>query len=234
MRCNICRESSWGGYYRYTVRSTDGEKTLLMAARKRKKSMTANYIIGTDPEGLHRESPTIIGKVRASDMKPVGGGALFTVYDGGCRPGVMLHDLPDEAKVRQELAFVKFGPLTAKHSSFQAVLPLLDEEGNCAVVKPLEPCVFGDLELMLNKACDTECWDELIALHTVDSPGLDFQGRAPVSSHKNVQVAVQGHRQPVMQFGKLAADEFSMDVQHPMSLVQAFGTFLAMVEHGGH
>jgi len=232
-RFNVVREKQWRGYPVFKVYNTD-DKQLIMAARKRKKSMTANYIIATEADQLHRDSPSIIGKVRATDMKPVGGGQLFTVYDGGQRPGMLGEGPPPEC-LRHELAFVEFGPASASRSCFSLVLPTLDAEGNMAIIKPLEPCVFSDLELMRNKALDTGNWEELTPMRTIDGEKsrLDFQERAPLESHKNVQVILeqQGRRQ-TLQFGKLSKDEFSMDVQSPLSPVQAFGLFLATIEHG--
>jgi hypothetical protein len=44
-----------------------------MAARRRKKSQTANYLIGTDPEDLSKDSDHIVAKVRALDQIIVAG-----------------------------------------------------------------------------------------------------------------------------------------------------------------
>ena len=62
MRCTIRREPNWNGYPRFTVYSE--RKELILAARKRKKSMSANYILSSDADKLHKNSDTIVGKVQ--------------------------------------------------------------------------------------------------------------------------------------------------------------------------
>ncbi len=56
----------------------DGKKVFLLAARKRKKSATSNYLITTDPTDLSRQAEAFIGKLRSNLM-----GTQFTIYDGG-------------------------------------------------------------------------------------------------------------------------------------------------------
>ncbi len=54
----------------------------LLAARKRKKQTTSNYLISLDPEDLNRDSSKFFGKLRANFV-----GTEFTVFDGGDKPG---------------------------------------------------------------------------------------------------------------------------------------------------
>lgn len=42
----------------------DGKKIFLLAARKRKKSATSNYLVTTDPTDLSRAADSFIGKLR--------------------------------------------------------------------------------------------------------------------------------------------------------------------------
>lgn len=71
-----------------------------MAARKRKKSRTSNYLISTDPTDLSRGGDAYVGKLRSNLI-----GTQFTVYDNGISP----YKCPLEGvQERQELAAVVY------------------------------------------------------------------------------------------------------------------------------
>lgn len=71
-----------------------------MAARKRKKSRTSNYLITTDPTDLSRGGDAYVGKLRSNLI-----GTQFTVYDNGTSP----YKSPlDGVQERQELAAVVY------------------------------------------------------------------------------------------------------------------------------
>lgn len=69
-----------------------------VAARKRKKSATSNYLISTDPTELSRTADSFAGKLRSNLL-----GTAFTVYDNG--KAWRKHD---HAKTRCELAAVVY------------------------------------------------------------------------------------------------------------------------------
>lgn len=71
-----------------------------MAARKRKKSRTSNYLISIDPTDLSRGGDAYVGKLRSNLI-----GTQFTVYDNGTSP-YKSHD--DGVQERQELAAVVY------------------------------------------------------------------------------------------------------------------------------
>lgn len=70
----------------------------LLAARKRKKSRTSNYLISTDPTDLSRGGDAYIGKLRSNLI-----GTQFTVYDNGTSP---YKSTVEGNQERQELAAV--------------------------------------------------------------------------------------------------------------------------------
>uniref|UniRef100_A0A6P7G6T5 Protein king tubby n=1 Tax=Diabrotica virgifera virgifera TaxID=50390 RepID=A0A6P7G6T5_DIAVI len=76
-----------------------GKKVFLLAARKRKKSTTSNYLISTDPTDLSRSADSFVGKLRSNLI-----GTQFTVYDNGISPRKA--NLKDGVIPRQELASV--------------------------------------------------------------------------------------------------------------------------------
>lgn len=70
----------------------------LLAARRRKKCKTANYLISTDATDLSKDGGACVAKVRANAM-----GTQFTVYDNGKNPAKTV-----SVEVRQELASVLY------------------------------------------------------------------------------------------------------------------------------
>ncbi|KAL4701776.1 hypothetical protein H8959_015780 [Pygathrix nigripes] len=86
VRCRIIRDKKgmdrglFPTYYMY-LEKEENQKIFLLAARKRKKSKTANYLISIDPVDLSREGESYVGKLRSNLM-----GTKFTVYDHGICP----------------------------------------------------------------------------------------------------------------------------------------------------
>lgn len=74
----VLPRSSFGILNKYPVRQG---KRFLLAARKRKRNKSSNYLITTDEKELVREGPGYCGKVRANFM-----GTEFVVYNSGVRP----------------------------------------------------------------------------------------------------------------------------------------------------
>ena len=70
----------------------------LLAARKRKKQTTSNYIISLDYEDLGRDSEKFFGKLRSNFV-----GTDFTVFDDGEKPGKK-----GSGTTRKELACVMY------------------------------------------------------------------------------------------------------------------------------
>ncbi|CAJ0581617.1 unnamed protein product, partial [Mesorhabditis spiculigera] len=101
-KCSITRDKKgmdrgmYPTYYLH-LEKEDKKKIFLLAARKRKKSTTANYLISTDPTDLSREGDAFIGKVRSNAL-----GTMFTLYDNGKNP----KKGQATETVREELAMV--------------------------------------------------------------------------------------------------------------------------------
>ncbi|GFT06306.1 tubby protein homolog [Trichonephila clavipes] len=86
VRCRISRDRKgmdrgiFPTYFLHLERQ-DGRKVFLLAARKRKKSATSNYLISVDATDLSRGGDSFIGKLRSNLL-----GTIFTVYDSGSNP----------------------------------------------------------------------------------------------------------------------------------------------------
>lgn len=104
-KCTITRQKSGvdkGMFPTYYLHLESGDidkrvKIFLLAARKRKKSTTANYLISCDPTNLSRDGDGYCAKVRSNAL-----GTHFTIYDNGKNPKKTNNNL----SIRQELAAV--------------------------------------------------------------------------------------------------------------------------------
>jgi tubby-related protein 1 len=66
-------------------------------------------------------------------------------------------------------------------------------------------------------------WNESIGGYV-----LNFHGRVTIASVKNFQlVSPEDHSKVVLQFGKTGKDDFTMDIQYPITPLQAFGIVLS-------
>ncbi len=61
----------------------DGKKVFLLAARKRKKSRTSNYIISIDPTDLGRNSESYVGKLRCA-VRRGNSGEGYSMWEPTC------------------------------------------------------------------------------------------------------------------------------------------------------
>jgi len=210
-----------------------------MAARKRKKTRKAQYLISTDQEELGKDSDMIMGKVRAQDNMH------FTLYNDGIKADQAPGSRLDE--VREELVYIEFEPKKPKETRplrFNVAVPAL-VQGKPKDVKALGDKTHSELEKMLKRPLDnTENITILVCKEADRNPAtgrcsMDFKGRVTMSSVKNIQLIVQGPGASsppivVLQFGKCSSSDYTMDVTHPLSLLQAFGIVISLFENDGH
>jgi tubby-related protein 1 len=220
--------------------------TFLLAARKRKKSKTANYVLSLDAEDINKHSTTYIGKVRANFI-----GTEFTVFDKGLSPdseevqsAAPSDGLPRAGaappSLRQELVFCTYESniLGAKGPrKMHVILPKVYENDQQEQVRPEvvdenglrllqeEPSKRHKTMLLHNKPPK---WNEKVAAFV-----LNFNGRVTMASVKNFQLVLEEDEDEnvVLQFGKVGQDEFTMDYAWPMSPIQAFGICLGSLDN---
>ncbi|XP_022252280.1 protein king tubby 1-like isoform X2 [Limulus polyphemus] len=209
----------------------DGKKVFLLAARKRKKSTTSNYLISVDSTDLSRGGSSFVGKLRSNMF-----GTSFTVFDS-------VTDLKEgnvsdnQANSRCEIAAVIYetnvlgfkGP-----RKMTVIIPAMDSEHKRVETRPISEG-GGLIESWKNKNMDN-----LLDLHNklpvwnndTHSYVLNFHGRVTQASVKNFQIV---HRNDVdyivMQFGRVAEDVFTMDYRFPMCALQAFGIALSSFDN---
>ncbi|KAI1702741.1 tub family domain-containing protein [Ditylenchus destructor] len=243
-------------YYCHLEKS-DGRRVFLLAARRRKKSATANYLISTDPTDLSRNARSYVAKVRSNAL-----GTAFTIYGNGENPkkASVIGD-----SIRQELAAVIYetnilglkGP-----RKMTIIIPGIYNDEKHNIVRPVIVRPISERDSILERHKQHRL-DEMVVLNNkqpvwnedTQSYVLNFHGRVTQASVKNFQIVhcleapatankqLQSSAHPgipitpepaeyiVMQFGRIDNESFTMDVRYPLSPVQAFG--IAMTSFHG-
>mmetsp|Transcript_33189 Transcript_33189/g.98839 ORF Transcript_33189/g.98839 Transcript_33189/m.98839 type:complete len:451 (-) Transcript_33189:112-1464(-) len=222
VQCYIVRDKGSAKMYpRYNLFLEDG-KRFLLAARKRKKQTTSNYIISLDYEDLGRDSEKFFGKLRSNFV-----GTDFSVYDNGEK----------NSDQRVELGCVTYGYNvlgTRGPRKVTAAISAVDAAGQ-PLYNPRDPedtmlnrlkteHGLEDLMVMFNKP---PRWNEELNAYC-----LNFNGRVTEASVKNFQLVTEDNQgYVILQFGKIGRNTFTMDYQWPMSALQAFGMCLSAFDN---
>uniref|UniRef100_A0A915CNZ3 Tubby C-terminal domain-containing protein n=1 Tax=Ditylenchus dipsaci TaxID=166011 RepID=A0A915CNZ3_9BILA len=195
LKCKITRDKKgvdkgmFPIYYLHLEKS-DGRRVFLLAARRRKKSATANYLISTDPTDLSRNAKSFIAKVRSNAM-----GTSFTIYDHGENPkkASVIGD-----GIRQELAAVIYetnvlglkGP-----RKMTIIIPGIYSDEKHNYVRPIIVRPISEKDSILERH-RTHRLDEMVVLNNkqpvwnedTQSYVLNFHGRVTQASVKNFQI----------------------------------------------
>uniref|UniRef100_A0A1I7Y2A1 Tub domain-containing protein n=1 Tax=Steinernema glaseri TaxID=37863 RepID=A0A1I7Y2A1_9BILA len=241
LRCRITRDKKGvdrGMYPTYFLHleKEEEKRVFLLAARKRKKSATANYLLSTDPTDLSRGGQSFVGKVRSNAI-----GTMFTLYDSGINPKKASSGsvgLP----IRQELAAIIYetNVLGFKGPRKMTILipGIYDTENyKRKELKPMSTPSWRSGKRAVAKissSCTTKtpCGTKVgaqskvrsIAFLDSQSYVLNFHGRVTQASVKNFQVVHDADPEYiVMQFGRTSEESFTMDFKYPLSPLQAFG-----------
>lgn len=215
--------------YRVYMKLPDrDEDVFLMSSKKRSGQKTSNYLISMSEGDLRRSSSNYIGKLRANFV-----GTEFRIYDDGSNPEDAKEDFGTSSRTRQEIGVVQYesnvlgsrGP-----RRMQVGLPRVGGNGLAVVFQPSH----GD-DSMMNKFKKRDFKDITIAYNKPprwnDQVGafvLNFNGRVTMASVKNFQLITHDDQERVLlQFGRVAKDEFTMDFQYPVTPFQAFAITLS-------
>ncbi|CAG9865342.1 unnamed protein product [Phyllotreta striolata] len=202
-----------------------GKKVFLLAARKRKKSATSNYLISTDPTDLSRNAESFVGKLRSNLI-----GTHFTVYDNGVSPRKA--NLKEGIIPRQELASVIYDTNVLGFKGprkMTVIIPGMVDEQRVTIYPQ------DDSEGLI-ESWKAKNMDNIIELHNktpvwndeTQSYVLNFHGRVTQASVKNFQIVHDSDVDyVVMQFGRVAEDVFTMDYRYPLCALQAFAIALS-------
>ena len=233
VRCRVQREkrgmerSMYPTYYLHLEMETVSKKLFLLAARKRKKSRSSNYLISTSSKDLSREGRNYVGKLRSNFL-----GTSFTIYDSGVNPGSRLAR-PNRASIREELAAVHYDTNVLGFKGPRkmiAIIPAMTYEHKRISVQPR-----SDGETLLERWRGNKM-SNLLQLHNkqpvwsdeTQAYVLNFHGRVTQASVKNFQlVHAADEDYIVLQFGRISDDLFTLDYNFPLSALQAFSIALS-------
>jgi tubby-related protein 1 len=239
VQCQITRHKSFmfNSFPTYECYLKDGMR-FVMAARKRKKTKGAYYIISTSNSDISRHDDNFVGKVRSNVL-----GTNFSFFDSGIgADDLEKGDVSGSGDIRKEIGFLTYesNVLGAKGPrKMTCSLPKLGPDGT--------PAIFtggstgnDSMEATMSEHAPNGRIDETIQLHNrapkwserVAAYTLDFKGRVTMASVKNFQlVADDDDDNVLLQFGKVGVDDFTMDFRAPLSPIQAFAICLSSLDN---
>ncbi|XP_013786668.2 protein king tubby 1-like isoform X2 [Limulus polyphemus] len=227
IRCRITRDNKGvdRGFfptYFLHLEKDNGKRIFLLAARKRKKSKTSNYLISVDPIDMSRGGDYFVGKLRSNIF-----GTSFTLFDGGINSKkASLFD--DKNNLRCELATVVYetnvlgfkGP-----RQMTIIIPQISSDNKRIDIRPVsdtdtlfEKWKRGNIENLLELHNKAPVWNNESQMYI-----LNFHGRVTRPSVKNFQIVHDNDvGYIIMQFGRVDEDIFTLDYRYPMCGLQAF------------
>ncbi|KAL7536741.1 hypothetical protein ACHAXR_007363 [Thalassiosira sp. AJA248-18] len=230
--------------YRMYLKSNNSKtETFLMTSKKRVGNKTSNYLISMNRNDHDKNSDSILGKLRSNFL-----GTEYMIYDHGKNPDYddSYYDEKNDGDIRCELGAILYAANTSLGSKgprkMKVCIGRSDDDGN--PVKVWQPTKKDDERMVTCFKKETSNLDKLVRLENkppswneeVGAYVLNFNGRVTMASVKNFQLCDEirnapansnASQQNTMQFGRIAKNEFSLDVQWPMSLFQAFSVALS-------
>ncbi|KRY33634.1 Tubby -like protein [Trichinella spiralis] len=249
-KCRITRDKhgldrNFYPTYFLHLEKEDGKRIFLLAARKRKKSTTSNYLISIDPTDLSRYCASFVGKLRHVDSliyyiyifflkKSLSNvlGTQFTLYDNGENPQ---KSTVIDVGVRRELAAIIYDPNVLGLKGPRKMTVILPVIRDFPTIKRVDLKPITERDSMIERWKSDRC-DDLIELtnkspiwnEDAQSYILNFHGRVTQASVKNFQIIHANNPDYViMQFGRISENLFSMDYSYPLCALQAFGIALS-------
>eukprot|EP00968_Pinguiococcus_pyrenoidosus_P021190 scaffold2710_cov204-Pinguiococcus_pyrenoidosus.AAC.6 len=228
MQCRITRRKTSGQLYPvYEVYLREGDR-FLMCAKKKATAKTSYYSVSSIKGDLRRQSGACLGKVRSNFL-----GTEFCIYDDGVNPKSARVD-DSEDMLRRELGVVFYAANVLGSRGprkMQVCIPDVDTTTSEPTVwRPQRPSgtmlariraqKYNNTVYMINKP---PRWNDDVGAYV-----LNFNGRVTMASVKNFQlVEPENQDRVILQFGRVAKDEFTMDFVWPMSPFQAFAITLS-------
>lgn len=206
----------------YRLFMKEGDRFLLYSKNKsyNKKS---NYFVSMADGDFDKTSPAYLGKVRSSFM-----GTEFQMFDHGMSPKDTPPSTPS-SQLRKEVAVAFYAPNMLGSRGprrMQVFLPLADENDVSVTWREGRLLEYSrgrnhaDAIHLINKP---PRWNEQVGAYV-----LNFNGRVTMASVKNFQlVEPENQNAVILQFGRVGKDEFTMDMQWPITPLQAFQVTLS-------
>jgi len=216
------------------------EDKAIMTSYKRSQKQTSNYLIrmvtSHSNEQLDEDEGEIIGKLRSNFL-----GTEFTIYDEGVNPKYIEQDVYSSYtdNARSELGAILYAPniMGSKGPRKMAVsVGKIDEETD-RPLKKWQPAHSDEEMTTCLKHTNSPLFDQLFVMENkppkwnedLSAYVLNFNGRVTMASVKNFQLidTKDESERIILQFGRISKDEFTMDVDWPLSLLQAFAICLS-------
>ena len=213
--------------YRVYVEATNGsaDPVFLMAGQKRMKSATSYYAVSRNASSA--KAAPLVGKVRSNWS-----GSEYSIYGGGEGGGPEGARGAGRRRWRREVGAVMFGYDAMGPGRIRVLLPRVDESGAAATFRPgprgegLQEAAKARAEDVVELVNMRPKWDPAHGGHV-----LNFKGRVTSSSVKNFQLCCpELSDAPVLQFGRVGRERFSLDFSYPLSPYQAFAIVLASLD----
>ncbi|KAJ3299816.1 hypothetical protein HK104_006750 [Borealophlyctis nickersoniae] len=191
----------------------ESDDALLLAARKRKKSKTVNYLISTSPDDMSKDSKHYVGKLKANFQR-----TNFILYDARS------YNKNSNNKGLRELACMSYSKTVLPREMSVAIpathIEELSDDLSKDIMADVKTQNASKLVFLRNKP---PRWNEATQSHC-----LNFGGRVTQPSIKNFQLVGDGDEgYIVMQFGRCGADCFSLDARYPMTPIEAFAVAIS-------
>jgi len=248
LQCYIRRNKSGTNklYPVYSLYLKDGD-VFLMTSKKKPQNKTSNYLITMDQNDMKKTGRGYLGKLRSNFV-----GTEFQIFDNGLNPkDTDPEETSDGKSVRLEMGSIIYAANVLGSRGprkMQVALPGLDEEdhiipwkdGSCEsnnvtnnsnttnnnnyssddILTRMKERNLKDLNYLINKP---PRWNEQVGAYV-----LNFNGRVTMASVKNFQLVDPDEQNAVvLQFGRVGKDDFTMDLQYPISPFQAFAVTLS-------
>lgn len=199
------------------------EERFLLTSKKRPKNKTSNYLISKTEGDFERVGPNFVGKLRSNFV-----GTEFQSFDNGFNPqGGDDDGGGGNRNPRRELAGIIYAANVFGYRGprkMQVAIPAIDENdqvsssfrpGEENLLERIKDKNFRNVVYMINKP---PRWNDQVGAYV-----LNFNGRVTMASVKNFQLVDPEEQNTVLlQFGRVGKNEFTMDLQWPMTPLQAF------------
>ena len=211
----------------YSLHLNEGD-VFLLTARNRNKINSSNYLISIGEGDFDRHSCNYMGELRSNML-----GTEYQIFDDGYQPTG--GSAGQNQNVHKSLAAVVYtGSLFCSRGprKMEVAIPSIDEDGNISSsIRPGEEDFLGkirdrnfrDLVYMINKP---PRWNDQVGAYV-----LNFNGRVTMASIKNFQLVDPEEQDVViLQCGRIGKNEFTMDLQWPMTPLQAFAISMSSLD----
>ncbi|KAI4887862.1 hypothetical protein NFI96_015072, partial [Prochilodus magdalenae] len=235
VRCLVKRDTKdsdlFPTYYMYL--EEDGNKKFLLSAKNRSRTMTADYAISVDPEGLDMKAENAVGKLRSNMM----GTKFILCEQNGRDERAQLKDKgpkPELAVIRyesdtNEMKRPRKMSVTIPDVTVSAGTPVDSAKDQGSFFqkwqrkKKKEKQLDNTIEL-----CSAEAvWNE--AKQTYE---MDFYGRTKRRSRRNFQlVNADSPDKILMLFARVDDDDFTLDYSYPLCAMHAFSIALSSIHN---